>query len=125
MLPELLYYDQVNWINLDPTRTCTFSTYESVFVEMYSTSLQASYQTYNRNGAKCILNTSPAQLYTNQSWLYSNFVLESDPTVCGFFITLTNNSPNQEGMFQIIRTSALYIKTSIVAMAALYISVNL
>ena len=56
MLPSLLYYDQVNWINLDPSRACTFRTYEAVFLSLLSPDLTAQYQVYKKpESGKCEL----------------------------------------------------------------------
>ena len=49
LLPQLLFYDKVNWINLDPSRSCTFKTYEAVFIQLLSPNLQATYQTYKKD----------------------------------------------------------------------------
>ncbi len=49
MLPQLLYYDKVDWINLDPGRTCTFKTTEAVFVQLLHKNLTATYQVYKEN----------------------------------------------------------------------------
>ena len=65
LLPQLLYYDQVNWINLDPNRTCTFKTYEAVFVQLLNKNLSASYQVFREDSqtGKCLLTTQAAQPY--------------------------------------------------------------
>ena len=36
IVPMLLYFDHVDWINLDPGYTCTFKSTQSVFLELYS-----------------------------------------------------------------------------------------
>lgn len=43
VLPLILYYDRVNWINLDATKTCTYKTFEATFLKFYSNDLSASY----------------------------------------------------------------------------------
>ncbi len=43
VLPLLLYYDHVNWINLDATKTCTYKTFEATFLKFYSNDFSASY----------------------------------------------------------------------------------
>ncbi len=77
LLPQLLYYDQVNWINLDPNRTCTFKTYEAVFLQLINKNLTASYQVYRENSqtGKCILSNQAAKPFRNNTWLYSNHKL--------------------------------------------------
>ena len=34
-LPQMVYFDQVDWINLNPTRSCTFKSTEAVFLKLY------------------------------------------------------------------------------------------
>ncbi len=46
IVPMLLYFDKVDWINLDPGFTCTFKSTQSVFLQLYSANLTASYQVY-------------------------------------------------------------------------------
>ena len=77
LLPQLLFYDQVNWINLDPSRTCTFRTYEGVFVELMNPNLTATYQSFKEQAstAKCVLSTDAAKPYKNGTWMYSNHIL--------------------------------------------------
>ena len=43
VLPQLLYYDEVNWINLDAQRSCTFKSKQDVFLKLYGKDLTASY----------------------------------------------------------------------------------
>ena len=43
LLPQMLYYDKVNWINLDPNRTCTMKVTEAVFLKLYNSNMVASY----------------------------------------------------------------------------------
>ena len=43
LLPSMIYFDQVDWINLNPTRSCTFKTTEAVFLKLYDKKLTASY----------------------------------------------------------------------------------
>ena len=75
LLPQLLYFDQVNWINLDPSRTCTFRTQEAVFVELLNPNLTATYQTYMGGSGRCSLSTDAAKPYKNGTWMYSNHIL--------------------------------------------------
>ena len=91
VLPLVLYYDQINWINLDPQRTCTFRTTEAVFMKMYTSDLIVSYQPYKEVNFKCTLQNTPAVTYNNQSWIYANHVLATSPDICGFLVTVQNN----------------------------------
>ena len=75
MLPQLLYYDKVDWINLDPGRTCTFYSTEAVFLLLINKNLTATYQTYKDSMGKCSLTSDPAKQYVNGSWIYSNHIL--------------------------------------------------
>ena len=43
ILPQMVYFDQVDWINLDPTRSCTFKSTEAIFLKLYDKKLSASY----------------------------------------------------------------------------------
>ncbi|TNV86459.1 hypothetical protein FGO68_gene16457 [Halteria grandinella] len=112
VLPLMIYYDQINWINLDPQQTCTFRTYEAVFLKTFSSNLT--------------LASATATPYKNLTWLYSNHILAESPDVCGFLVTVQNNHTSQAKMFQVIRTSAMLVKASAVAIvgaiSALYLS---
>ncbi len=130
VLPLLLYYDQVNWINLDPNRTCTFRTTEAVFLQLYSANLTASYQEYRSENFQCKLSTQPAQTFVNASWLYANDIFSTDSQVCAYYITVQNKNTRMAQMFQVIRTGAEALRNSVVAVTAiaasvLYISFNL
>ena len=88
MLPMLLYYDQINWINLDPSRTCTFRTTEALFMKLYTSDLVVSYQPYSEKNFKCTLQTTPAVAYKNLTWMYANHVLAPTPETCGYLVTI-------------------------------------
>ena len=44
ILPTLIYYDKVDWINLDATKTCSFKTFEAVMIKTYSSDISITYQ---------------------------------------------------------------------------------
>ena len=109
MLPQLLYYDKVDWINLDPGRTCTFFSTEAVFLLLINKNLTATYQTYKDTSGRCRLTTDPAKPYINGSWIYSNHILQDSPDVCGFLISIRNPNTVGSAMFEVIRSAASYI----------------
>ncbi len=126
----LIYYDQINWINLDPSRTCTFRTSEAVFMKLYASDLLVSYQLYKEVDFKCVLqDATPAVGYKNATWMYSNHVLADTPDICGFLVTIQNTNTTSSKMLQIIRTNAELLKSSVIAIvgavSALYIGLNL
>ena len=43
ILGASMFYDQINWINLDAAKTCSFSTYGDASLRFYSNDLSASY----------------------------------------------------------------------------------
>ena len=92
ILPMLIYYDQINWINVDPSRTCTFRTTEAVFMKLSSSDLVVSYQPYKEVNFKCTLQTTPAVGYTNATWMYANHILSASPDICGFLVTIQNTN---------------------------------
>ena len=108
MLPQLLYYDKVDWINLDPGRTCTFFSTEAVFLLLINKNLTASYQTYRDSSGKCTLQGT-SKPYINGSWIYSNHILQESPDVCGFLTSITNPNAKGSAMFEVIRSAATYI----------------
>lgn len=125
VLPMMMYYDHVNWINLDPLKTCTFKTFEAVFLKTFSSNLIVSYQPYKEVDFKCALESTTATAYKNTTWLYSNHILQDSPDICGFLVTVQNNHTTQPQMFQVIRTNAMLVKASavaIVGMLSLYLS---
>ena len=127
VVPMLLYFDHVDWINLDPGYTCTFRTNQAVFLQLYSSNLTASYQEYKySDDFVCALNTTQvAQKFANQTWHYSNDALSADPKVCGYLVTIQNKDVRKANMFQVIRTGAELLKQSLLlitaAVSALYI----
>ena len=58
VVPTLLYYDHVDWINLDPTKSCSFKTYEASMVKRYSTDVVITYQKFLQNGMTCELDAT-------------------------------------------------------------------
>lgn len=126
VLPLMIYYDHVNWINLDSRSACTFKTYEAVFIKTTSPDLVVSYQTYKEKDFLCTLNTTTAAPYKNATWLYSNHNLQMEPDICGFLVMVQNTNTTEAKMFQVIRTSAMLIKASAVAvigaLSAIYLS---
>ncbi len=118
VLPMLLYYDKVNWINLDPSRTCTFKTHEALFLKLYTSDITATYQPYKEVGVKCQLDTNTtAKPFTNSTWIYSNHILQPSPDTCGYLVTLTNSNTTTTSMFQVIRTNAVKLFATISAVA--------
>ena len=111
VLPLLLYFDSVNWINLNPTASCNFKSYGAVFLKFYSSDLSATYQKYQKSGTTCTLD-STSYTYTSAEWLYSNDILANNVD-CGYYVTITNSNSAAAKMFSVIRTAAEYIKSSV------------
>ena len=66
----------------------------------------------------CTLD-SGVTAYTNKDWLYAQSFY-GNPTTCGFFVTITNAHATDAQMFQVIRTSAELLKTSVAFIVGLF-----
>lgn len=104
LLPTAVFYDQVDWINLDPSASCTVNTFGDSVVRFYSGELSAKYQKYKFGKDGCTLEPT-SYTYTPREWLYATSYF-SEPLVCGHFITITNNNAFEGKMFSIVRTAA-------------------
>ena len=110
-------------MTLQAGQNCGFYTYGDVFVKTYDQSASAIYFTFMKTlGQTCQLNNT-MHTFTNQSWLYANS-LNADPNVCGYYVGIANGGGVSQ-MIEIIRTSAVFIKSIGAAMfagIALYVS---
>ena len=119
VLGSLMYYDMINWINLDASKTCSFSAYGDTNVKFFSNDLTATYQEfYKADDLSCTLDTETYDI-SNYQWLYSQSLF-ADPTLCGFRLSITNGHVSEAQMFQVIRTNAELLKSSFALIASVF-----
>ncbi len=115
VLPSLLYYGQVDYMEIDAGANCAYYTYRDTLFRSYSSSITGIYFVfYKGDDYQCNLDNS-LESYPEGKWLYANTFF-ADPSVCGYFVGIANSGA-ESGMFQIIRTSAEDLRITLTATA--------
>ena len=107
LLPQMLFYGNIDWMKLQGGKNCGFYTYGDVFLRTYDPSTTGIYFKFTKTlGSTCQLNTT-LNTFKNETWLYANS-LNADQTICGYYVGVAN-SGSVERMVQIIRSGAAQI----------------
>ena len=111
MLPLMMYYNHVDWLTIQGNSNCAFYTYEDVFFQSYDPNVSGVYFKFIKGTSLSCTLDNTMYTYPNGTWLYSNSIL-ADPTICGYYVGVAN-SGTTTGMFEIIRTNAMFISLSL------------
>ena len=115
VLPSLMYYGQVDYMEIDAGANCAYYTYRDTLFRSYSESITGIYFVfYKSDDYQCVLDNN-LENYPEDKWLYANTFF-ADPSVCGYYVGVANGGV-ESGMFQLIRTSAEALRITLTATA--------